>query len=221
MSASIPGSNLSRVDSFSIFAGVLKKSLLSAEIEEKIRSIDALQIELIGGKIIERVMNNLGAKARCRILKEIAGKTLGYLSSPFNQMMMINSLRSAETAKPLFSEENTAQFMMCALSFVKQDIADSFSTPHSFIQFGRSFEISDCSPRGFLAKTVREIGLQMGIDDVPVKYTVYLKLNKQLTEEKSELVFDLIDEFGEAEFPKETFTLNELSQQFEDALQRR
>ncbi len=120
-----------------------------------------------------------------------------------------------ESEKTQFlSDEQAERFQEEALRPVEAAISDSFSEPDEFLEDGTRFHLSEYRPMGFLAETAEEIGLELTVLDVPPKYCVRLKLDKALTQEKSDLVFALTEESDKVEFSRKTFTISELERNF-------
>ena len=189
------------------------------DIGKKISAIDAVQIELIGSKIIEQVMNNLGTVGKARVAQQIMQKRGASSSGPMDIMMRMTMMHAKMDMEggeaQFFSEKNAAKFLLSALWPVKEKIEKSFSRPDWFLEYGAHFQISNYEPTGFLRETSEKTGIEVTINDVPSKYYVFLKLDKELTQQKSELVFSLTQKSDGVEFAQETFTLTELMQSFE------
>ena len=70
--------------------------------------------------------------------------------------------------------------------------------------------ISDYDPSDFISEAATKSGFELTLLDVPLKYFVELKLDKELTQQRRELVFVLSNTSDDIEISKSTFTLNEL-----------
>jgi hypothetical protein len=197
----------------------VKQSISPENIVKKISSIDALQIELIGHKIAEKIVNNLGPVGKAKVAQKINPKQK---ASEMTMMLMIQTMMHArmdmEQGKQFLSEEEAFKFVMLALWPIKDKITDSFSKPDWFLEYGLYFQLSDYEPMGVLSETAEKMGLNITLNDVPSKYYIYLKLDKELTNEKSDLVFVLTEKSNNVEFSKKTFTIKELEQEFNSSL---
>jgi len=184
------------------------------EIVGKISSIDAREIGLIGAKIIEKVVNNLGPLGKACVALELLkkGAPESYNRLP-NDIKIMFAKRHIEPAHPLFqSDTDEAKFMLLALWPVTRKISDCFSTPLGFLRDGLVFKVSD-EPTGFIKETARQLGITITLNDIPAKYYVTLKVDTKLPEENSDLVFVLTEESEGVEFSKMTFTIKELTQE--------
>jgi hypothetical protein len=202
----------------------IQQSLSSHEISEKISSIDALEIELLSRKIITRIMKNLGDTNVNRIEQKINNINLEKSPSLVSMMAALylalegmggEIQLNIEGRKPTFlSKKDANKFMLEALSPMQKEIANSFSTPSIFLEDGICFQISDqYEPMGFVSKAAETIGVDLTFQ-IPHTYRVRLKLDEQLTQKKSDLVFSLTGESRGIEISKETFTIKKLEEEF-------
>jgi hypothetical protein len=188
----------------------LQQPLSAKEISGKISSIKAIQIELIGGEIINSVLNNLGPIGKARVAQEVMQVT-GVPKGPKGKMMcltMMNAKMDVERGKEqFFSDKVATRFMLSALGPVKTKIIESFSTPSFFVESGLNFQISDYEPMGFVREIAEEMGIDLTLNDVPSKYYVRLELDEKLTQEKADLVFAIIQQSDGVIFSQKTFTI--------------
>lgn len=200
----------------------VKNPLSIKEITEKLTSIDALQIELIGLEIANNVLNNLGPIGTARVMQKVMQKKGASMSGPMAIIMRMNIKSAQEDIKEgksqFLSELKAAEFLSLALHPIKDAITERLSTPDSFIQSGTLFKLSDYDPAGFLKETADKMGLDITMNDVPNKYYVFLTLDKEATQEKSELVFALTERSQDVEFSNRKFTISELEQNFRSSI---
>jgi hypothetical protein len=195
----------------------LKQSLSLQDINGKISAINASQIELIGYKIAEGVANNLGPVSKARIAAHIMQKTGQKSNSDLRWTMIIGNMAMKSGNTKFLSDTDFVKFCSAAESSIKPTITDLFSKPDSFFESGIVFDISDsdCEPRGFLSIIAQKNSIDLTSIDIPSEYAIYLKLNKDLTLEKSELVFVITQTSEDVEFSRTIFTIEELEQQFQ------
>ena len=194
---------------------VAKPTLSSREIVEKLSSINAEQIELIGTQIVQKVLNNLGPVRKLKVALKVSEAK----GEPMNGIEQATLLLSAKQAisngkRQFLSKLDASRFVMTALWPVKSAIRESFSTPSAFLRDGLFFQLSDYEPEGFLAETAEKMGIALNFTDVPTKYCVRLKLDNELTNEKSDLVFSIIEQSHGVIFPETYFTVKELEEKF-------
>lgn len=192
-----------------------EKKVSSNNIEKMIASVDALQIELIGSKICEKIVNNLGTVPRARIMQQVVKEK--DFADHFSKMVFLMATHAAdedmEKGKRFLTEDQAGSFLLYLLWPVKDLITGGFSRPHHFVKAGVTFEISDYEPTEMINKIAKKIGVEITLVQVPHKYSIYLKLDEKLTSEKSQLVFNLIGVSQGVEVSKETFTINELEEE--------
>lgn len=193
----------------------VKQSLSLLDISKKISSINASQIELMGLKIAEHLANKLGPVCKARIAKQVDAKR-GQESDIDLRLTMIHAAMAIKKGNTKFlSDTDFVKFCFVTSSSIKPAITDSFSKPNCFLESGIVFDISDSDhePRGILSITAQKIGIDITSSDLPSEYAIYLKLEKDLTLAKSELVFVLIGTSEDVEFSRTIFTIEELEQQ--------
>jgi hypothetical protein len=188
------------------------------EMEEKISSIQANEIEQIGVKIVEKIVNNLGPGRKAHILRQIdqirprEKKPM----PPLKGLIQSTALRAAN--RPFLTDEQTLKLMNSLLSSVKQKITQSFSTPGGFVDGGLFFQISDrreeCEPEttiaDFVSKGAKKAGITLSEENVPTQYCVRLELDQKLTQEKQALIFAVSQQSEGVEFARMTFSLRDL-----------
>lgn len=183
-----------------------------------IEKIEDLQIELIGLQIALAVEKNLGYVGKARAAQLVMQKKGSAVSAHenilFRQTMMHAKM---EMGKPFLSNIQAAQFQLGALWPIKKAIANSFSTAEQFLESGLCFKLSDYEPMGFLKEVAEKIALELNLTHVPPKYYVYLRLDRELTQEKSDLVFVLTEESEGVEFTRKNFSLSELEQELSNS----
>lgn len=193
-----------------------------ANIREKITSITAEQIELIGVKIAKALVNNLGLGNKARI----AQKTVQNSAKPVDGMRIMMMRQAVTFAKlgdgkaQFLSDKDTAKFLAVSLELIKKDITASLSISDLFFEEGAYIELSDYEPKGVLKKTAKQIGVKITQLEVPMRYYIFLKLDLELTHEKSDLVFSLTEKSEGVEFSKKTFTLKELEEELNASIKR-
>ena len=194
----------------------IPQPLSTHEINQRISSIDASHIELIGIKMIEPLIHNLGPVGKARVALEvmkIKEVPEGPMSVDMCITMMCAKIEIEKGRGRFFSDEKASEFMREALWPVKQKIAESFSES-DFFKTALELQISDYNPMGFVVGAAGRIRVLLTVNDVPIKYYLILKLDEQLTQEKSDLVFSLTEKSEGVEFSKQTFTVRELEEQF-------
>ncbi len=191
----------------------VEHTLSAEEIGESISSIDALKIETISTKIIEKVLNNLGFVGKVFVEKQVRQKK-GLAELPFP-----TTIPAVLENKPFLSNADTAKFFPAALLLVTTKISSAFSTSSNFMDSGLCFQISDCEPMGFVHDAAKQTGIDLTSDHIPSKYFVHFKGDLEQTREKAEVVFVLTEESEGIEFSKSTFTIAELQQEFNAKLQ--
>lgn len=183
------------------------------EILDKISKITDKTIELIGAKIVSVIPGRLGAANKNQVEFEIGSKGKGF-DHPIRIMMLRMMLTQAKAGKKntkqLFSLDQLGQFYIKALQPIKSEIAAAFSNSSLFEEFGLYFKLSDDEPMGILAQMSKELNLDITMLDVPQKYQIHLKLDPELTKQKSDLVFAMTEESDGVEFSRTTFTIEEL-----------
>ena len=97
---------------------------------------------------------------------------------------------------------------------IQKSITQSFSIPGSFLEKGLSFRLSEYEPVEILKTIAEELGIIITIVDVPVRYYIDVKLDEKLTQEKSEIVFSLVETSDTVEFSTKTFSVEELRKQW-------
>lgn len=115
-----------------------------------------------------------------------------------------------EGGAEFFSEEDYGKFYMAILGPLKDLISEKFSMPSSFLERGLYDRLSDYRPEGILAKTAREIGINLDSKHVPLRYDIHLILDKALSQKHATLVFSLTEKSDGVEFSKRTFTIEQL-----------
>ena len=188
---------------------------------EKISSIRAGQIELIGMRIENRIFAGLDPINKARITQQVMQKK-GEKSGPEHTMMLLAMMDvSNQESQQFFSGTiDTSKFRNTMLWSVTGAIKNTFSNPMMFLRFGERFQLSDYDPMGVLKEALNRSGIDVTLMNVPPKYDVCLKLDQELTQQKSELVFTLIKISEGIEFSRENFTIEELEQEFYSSLKK-
>ena len=189
------------------------QSLSNKEIEDKLRGIDAFAIELIAVRIATKILERLGPA------NKFASDTESSDAFLHNLDILAAMTKIDEEQKPLLSKEETAKFLHCASSLIKKKIQDIFSIPGYFLINGVGWQLSNDHSLGMLTQIVEQAGLQLTINDEPTTYFIVLTLDKNLTEQNSELVFCLSEISGRnigdrVELAADTFTISDLTAEF-------
>lgn len=193
------------------------------EIQKKISSIDALQIEWIGREIGWGILNSLGPVNQARIAQKVAqvrSKEEGPHADMMRRLELVAARSAIDAGKGLFlSETDASQFLLAILWPMKEQIRNAFAFPENFLSRGTSFKISDYEPVGVVKEVAKKMGMQLTLLDVPLRGYFTLKLDQARTQEQSELVFSLIQQSDGVVFETQTFTLKALETKFGEAHQ--
>lgn len=185
-------------------------SMPSKKMEEKIRSINATQIELIGKKVVETVLNRLGPIGKYEAEQLIFEKNKNdqQLSSlSMTALAQYKILADQFIGKKFLSEELVTKLMNDSLQHVSTGLQTSFSTPLAFIKTGLGFFLSSHDPEGFIADAAKQNGLHLNMTHIPMTYRVRLELDEPLTQQHQDLVFAIKELSDIIEFSKITFTV--------------
>lgn len=208
-------SNVDRFSSYQGSASQVAQSLSSKMIQDKLRGIDAFAIELIAIRITTKILERLGSSNKFEI-EQGSNSDSETPDAFFHNLMVLAAMTkvSEEEEKPFLSQEETSKFLCCASDLIKKDIQNLLSTPPRFLTEEIHWELSDYYPQGILAQTAEKIGLQLSVNDVPAKYSILFKLDENLTQLNSDLVFHLTEISDKKELSNDTFTIPDLLKEF-------
>jgi hypothetical protein len=186
----------------------LEETLSAKELCEKISKIGANQIELIGNKIAGNILDNIGTTAKARIAEQVA---------PSKQLQ--NTETNDEEQEKCLSDRQMFAFLNVLAWAIKGSLTTTFSTPQNFLESGMSLDLSDNAPIGIFKETAEKIGVKLTMREIPLRYSIYLQLDSNLTQTHSKLMFSLIEQSSGVEFSKEAFTIEDLENEHQYNLQ--
>ena len=179
-------------------------------ITEKIRSIDATQIELIGRKIVETILKRLGpdGKYEAEQLVFEKNKKVGQFDpETLAALGYFKILADQFKGKNFLTKEQTTLLMNEVLQPVKADLEKSFSTPSEFIKNGLGFFLSNQDPEGLIADAARKNAVNLNMNHIPLRYRVRLELDQSLTQKHRDLSFSIKELSDIVEFNNILFIL--------------
>lgn len=210
-------------DCYHITADLTTKTLTIKEIENKLLEIKALQIELICMKIVNLICSRLGAPGKAAIeleLMEKKGIDPETVTDPNITVIFFLANKAFEDGKEnFFSEEQKATFLMQSFNLMYKELSTCFSMPQKFIEEGENFILcQDYRAEGVLEMTLDKMNLELTRKDLPSHYNLRLKLDLEESMNSSKLVFCIFEEKRGENFSEIKFTVDELENDFENAL---
>jgi len=182
------------------------------DICNKVTSINASQIALIGNEIGGNLLDNLGPSNKNRIELQVMQKNESQRNFIMHLELMLAMDDSPIAEKEFLSNDDCKRFLLSILKPLTDALEDSFAKPNDFLEFGTIVQISDDLPMGILKETANNLKIDITENDVPSKYYIYLKLDRESMQQEAELVFALTAECNGIKFSEETFTIQDLEE---------
>ncbi len=205
-----------------VAATVVSPSQLSPrQLEAKIAALTAEEIELISEKMAEKIVNQLGpikaARINAQVVKAKGDSELKLNTKLLHARLVMNHL-SEYKSKPFLSDSEAVKLFGVTSSLLSALITHDFSTPSNFLQSGMHLRLSDYEPETILNTCARKVGIDLNLTNVAAKWHLDLKIDQELTQRESVLVFLLLETSAGVEISRQTFTIGELEAAFESAL---
>ncbi|NGX38240.1 MAG: hypothetical protein K1000chlam2_01412, partial [Chlamydiae bacterium] len=161
---------------------------------------------LIVYKIAQSILINLGTTAKARVEEQLKQKieNLDFVTHDKIDSDNIPLLAGNVARGYTFTDikyQIKEMFSFCSQSFQRDGFPLEISKYHPNITFKEMAQL------GVLQELAKENKLGLTPLEAPNKWKILLTLDKELTQEKAELVFSLTQTSNGIEFSKETFTI--------------
>jgi hypothetical protein len=195
------------------------------QMEAKIAALTAEDIDLLSEKMAEKIVNQLGPIKAARINAQVV-KVKGYseeMSTKLLHVRLVMNHLSEYKSKPFLSDIEAVKLFGVTSSLLSALITHDFSTPQTFLQSGMHIRLSDHEPETILNTIAQKVGIDLNLTNVAAKWHLDLKIDQELTQRKSDvyfthrcnLVFLLLETSAGVEISRQTFTIGELEDAFD------
>jgi|GEM_PF-1731435 len=189
-------------------------SLSSHQMEAKIRALTAEKIELISEKMAEKIVNQLGPLKVARINAQVikAKGDSDELSTKLLHVKLVASHLSEYKSKPFLSDVEAVKLFGSTSQLLGASITHEFSMPQDFLKSGMHLRLSGYEPETFLNTVAQRVGISLDQTNVAANWHFDLKIDQELTQQKSDLVFLLLETSTGVEISRQVFTVEELEE---------
>jgi hypothetical protein len=187
------------------------------EMIKAVQVITPVQIELIGSKMVEKMLNHLGPNEKARIEAEIwirqaiAPMEMNRISC-IAPLVVENQDQPILQHPPFLSDSQFCSLFIASLNLIKDELEGFKVSPHLFVQKGMTFQISDDEPVGLLAQAAKKQGIAIDGSHVLHQYCITLEIDPKESHKRSQLAFTIVEASNGIAFSRESFALGDLDE---------
>jgi hypothetical protein len=186
------------------------------QIETKIGALTAEEIFFVSAKIAEKIVNQLGpirtARINAQVIKE-KGQTDELITRLLHARLVSKHLSELKS-KPFLSDEEAGKLCLAITRLLQIEMTREFSMPQVFLEAGVHLPLTDDEPQTMLKAAVGKVGIDLNMTNVAYQWHLDLKIDQEVTQQKSNLVFALLETSAGVEISKKLFALGELEKEF-------
>lgn len=178
------------------------------ELIDRIKSINAMQIELIAIKIVNKILANLKTFSK----QGVKNLSIKIRKDPFNntfEFLDKTLYKKTSNVDEMSISLNSSHFKLKILAFVIKSLQQAFSHAEKFIDSNVEFIMSDEKLNKILIKIAKEIGFEIKTQ-LPGKYFIFFQLDLESSRKESELIFQIFEINKNNVFSSSKFSLESL-----------
>ena len=191
-------------------------SITTHDIENKISSLDSVEIGLIAVKLTDTISSNFGSHTNfllntifSEIQKDCADMPLvEVLKMQYRQQPKPNASSLNTT------QENYSKFTMSLIEILEKGLKNYFALAKKFVEEGMTITISKNGPIDLIKTAFEQNGIVVSEGDFPKNYKIYIAVDKEQSQNYNQLTFVVRQYFEEVNLTQEFFTMKDFENHF-------